>query len=144
MKINWNKYSIFKDQTWPWDIYFHTDNLLSTLLGYLKLSGCWPIDYGHYLPKSAHYLVKPLHWMYAICVILVAIHLAILFLSTLVIKVMTSDYDALMELGDFVVGFLLYGFIVLVVIWCNVKIHLFTKIIKLINEEFKMRSAIGN
>lgn len=143
MKINWNKYSIFKGESWPWDKHFYTDNLLFTLLTYLKPTGCWPIDYGYYLPKSLHFLIRPLHWSYVVCILLIAGHMAVLFFSTLLIKIKTSDYDALMELGDPVVGSLLFGFSVVIVLYFQVKIRLFKKILHIFNDKFKMRSNIG-
>lgn len=136
-------YKIFKDKFWPWKREFHTNNLVDIMILYLKPSGCWPLDYGHYLPKSFSFLIKPLHWIFTFCSLFTAGHLAVLFFYRFLVKFMNSDYEALMELSDLLVGSIVYCFVVIVVTWCNAKFPLLLKIVNLIDEKFKMRSDIG-
>lgn len=136
-------YKIFKDVSWPWKTNFKTDNLLDIMILYLKPSGCWPLDYAYYLPKSLHFLSKPLHWIFLCGSLLTAMHLAVLFFYRFLMKFINSDYEALMELSDLLVGSIVYCFVVIVVIWCNVKSDLLMEIVDLINGSFKMRSDVG-
>lgn len=138
-----NKNPIFKGKLWKWKKYFYTNNLLVTILQYLRGTGCCPFNYTNILPKRLIFLAKPLHWIFVVAIISIAMHMNALFIYTLFLKAINSDYTHLSELSDLLIMAIVYSFTAAVVGWCNFNAQLLSQIIQLINQKFKMRSAVG-
>lgn len=147
MRISLGKYSIFKDESWPWNRHFDVDNFFSLLITLMKQAACWPIDWSFNLPKRISSFSKIVDRLYFGIALVSATHLALLWPYTFFMKIVTAPSpvttEQLIDISHCLIESTLYMYTVYGLIYYRMRHAKCDELMKHINENFKRRSAIG-
>lgn len=136
-------FGIFKDSSWKWQKAFSVPNLMSPQVLLMKINGQWPIDFRKYLPTCLSFLSKPLVLLYYMFWCLLASHICVFFFVALVIK-LRSDNSTIPEIANVFIQSVIYGFAFYSTIHFQWNHKDMAQMVKLMIENFKMRSARGS
>lgn len=138
------KFSIFKDDSYPWRQEFFTKNLLSLNVAHLKQSAFLPFEFANYMPVKLAFLNRPLQLLHFGIVLVAAFHMAVLFLYTFyVMLAYRTDDIKLTEISDCLVQGCIYCGACNAIVYYRRNQNENKEMINFINANFKRRSTIG-
>lgn len=138
------KFSIFRDESYPWHQHFYTNNLLSLNVAHLKQSAFLPFEFANYMPVNLAFLNRPLQWLHFGILLVASFHMAMLFFYTFYIMLAyRTDDIKLTQISDCLVQGCIYCGSCNAIVYYrrNQKENL--EMINFINTNFKRRSTIG-
>lgn len=141
MKNVFRKYEFFKTTSWARNIV--VENFLGIHVTFLKHSACWPINFKGYLPKPLQGLDEPLKWSYFLGSIFISFHLMILFIYSFIYNVAYAENVTLAEISDCLTESIIYAFTFCSTCYYHFRHDKCKEIVSFMNNNFKMRSAIG-
>lgn len=141
--MSFRKYEVFKTASYNWARSVEVKNFLGIHIRFLKHSACWPIDYSRILPKSLNILSGPIHWIYFLGAISISFHLMVLFIYSFIYNLIYTENATLAVISDCLTESIIYAFTFCSTCYYQFRHEKCLEIVNFMNNNFKMRSAIG-
>lgn len=134
---------LFKNASWKWKKHFYVPNPMRFQVILMKIGGHYPIDFKKLLPNILSFLSTPLAFIYFAFWSFVGLHIATLFIVTLVME-LRSNTATITEISNAFVQSIIYTFSFYTTAhfqWYHKDMQ---QIVDFMIKNFKMRSARGS